>query len=126
MSGAANGTAGAPGPSAGARPAPALPVWLIAAIAGVFALLYAFVVWTALGFLLQQAGGAQGLTGYGWFVLALPIAFPVVVFALAFAIAWRRSILPFTLVMLTGLALIAAFWLDVLAYAAASPSLYLS
>ncbi len=102
----------------------ALPTWLIAVIAGGFLLLYAFVFWTALGFLLQQAGGVTGLTGYGWFVLLLPVIFPPAVFAAAFAIGWRRRALPYVAVMLTGLAFVAAFWLDVLAYAAASPSLY--
>ncbi|MCR2824630.1 bacitracin resistance protein [Microbacterium sp. zg.Y909] len=102
----------------------ALPRWLIAVVAGAFLLLYAFVFWTALGFLLQQAGGVEGLTGYGWFVLLLPVIFPPAVFAIAFAIGWRRRALPFVAVMLTGLAFVAAFWLDVLAYAAAAPSLY--
>ena len=102
----------------------ALPAWLIAVIAGGFLLLYAFVFWTALGFLLQQAGGLAGLTGYGWFVLLLPVIVPPLIFAAAFAIGWRRRVLPFIAVMLTGLAFTAAFWLNVLAYAAASPSLY--
>ena len=102
----------------------ALPTWLVAVIAGAFLLLYAFVFWTALGFLLQQAGGTAGLTGYGWFVLLLPVIFPPAVFAAAFAIGWKRPVLPFVAVMLTGLAFVAVFWLDVLAYAAASSSLY--
>ncbi|WP_231917623.1 bacitracin resistance protein [Microbacterium pygmaeum] len=104
----------------------ALPVWLVATIAGLFGLFYAFVVWTALGFLLQQAQGVVGLTGYGWFVLILPVVFPLVVFAGAFAIAWRRSALPLVLTLLTGLALVAVFWLNILAYAAASPGLYVA
>lgn len=112
--------------TASARAMPALPVWLIATVSGLFALLYAFVVWTALGFLLQQAGGVQGLTGYGWFVLVLPVVFPLVAFAAAFAIGWRRRALPLILVLLTGLALVAVFWLNILAYAAATPSLYVS
>lgn len=103
---------------------PALPVWIIASVSGVFLLLYAFVIWTALGFLIQQASGIAGLTGYGWFVLLLPVIFPIIIFASAFAIGWRRKILPFTLILLTGLTLVAVFWLDILAYAAASPSLY--
>ena len=103
---------------------PRLPVWLIVTIAGVFALLYAYVVWTALAFLLQQAGGTAGLTGYGWFVLILPVVFPIVVFGVAFAIGWRRGAAQFALVLLTGLAFIAAFWLNVFAYAAATPALY--
>ncbi|MEU1970265.1 bacitracin resistance protein [Microbacterium sp. NPDC019599] len=103
---------------------PSLPVWLIVTIAGVFALLYAYVVWTALGFLTQQASGVEGLSGYGWFVLLLPVVFPLVVFGVAFAIGWRRSAGQFAIVLLTGLALIAAFWLNIFAYAAASSALY--
>lgn len=105
---------------------PVLPVWLIATIAGLFGLLYAFVVWTALGFLIQQATGVQGLTGYGWFVLILPVVFPLLAFGAAFAIGWRRRALPYVLAMLAGLCLVAVFWLNILAYAAASPSLYVS
>ena len=105
---------------------PALPVWLIATISGIFLLLYAFVIWTALGFLVQQASGIVGLTGYGWFVLLLPVIFPIAIFASAFAIGWRRKLLPLVLIMLTGLTLVAVFWLDILAYAAASSSLYVS
>ena len=103
---------------------PALPVWLIVVIAGVFALLYAYVVWTALGFLVQQASGVEGLSGYGWFVLILPVVFPIVVFGAAFAIGWRRSAAQFALVLLTGLAVVAAFWLNVFAYAAVATALY--
>lgn len=103
---------------------PVLPVWLIATIAGVFLLLYAYVIWNALAFLLQQANGVEGLSGYGWFVLMLPIVFPIVVFAGAFAIGWKRSAAKFALVLLTGLGLVAAFWLNIFAYAAASTALY--
>ena len=103
---------------------PRLPVWLIVAIAGVFALFYAYVVWTALGFLIQQASGTEGLSGYGWFVLILPVLVPVVVFGLTFALGWRRSAGQFALVLLTGLGVVAAFWLNIFAYAAASSALY--
>jgi hypothetical protein len=102
----------------------AMPVWLIATISGLAALLYAYVFWAALGFLIQQAGGSQGLSGYGWFVLILPVVFPVVVFAIAFAIGWRRNALALSLLLLTGLALVAVFWLDVFAYAGAADAIY--
>lgn len=102
----------------------ALPLWLVAVIAGAFLLLYAFVFWMALGFLIQQSGGVAGLTGYGWFVLLLPVVFPPAVFAAAFAIGWRRRLLPYFAVMLTGLAFVAVFWLNVLAYAANTSALF--
>jgi len=106
------------------RRLPVLPVWLIATIAGAFLLLYAYVIWNALIFLIQQANGVEGLTGYGWFVLLLPVVFPIVVFAGAFAIGWKRRAAQFALVLLTGLGLVAAFWLNIFAYAAASTALY--
>lgn len=106
------------------RRLPVLPVWLIATIAGAFLLLYAYVIWNALIFLIQQANGVEGLSGYGWFVLLLPVAFPMVVFAGAFAIGWKRRAAQFALVLLTGLGLVAAFWLNIFAYAAATTALY--
>ena len=102
----------------------ALPVWLIVVISGLFGLFYAYAVWTAVSFLVQQATGVEGLTGYGWFVLLLPVVFPMLVFGGAFALGWRRRVLPLALLLLTGLALTAVFWLDVLAYASTSTSLY--
>jgi hypothetical protein len=102
----------------------ALPTWLIVTIAGGFGLFYAYAVWTALSFLIQQASGLEGLSGYGWFVLLLPLVFPIIAFAGAFALGWRRAALPFALIMLSGLALVAVFWLDVLAYASVNTSLY--
>lgn len=102
----------------------ALPVWLIVTIAGFAALFYAFAVWTAVGFLVQQSGGAAGLTGYGWFVLLLPVVFPLAVFAGAFALGWRRRALPFVLLLACGLCLVAALWLNVFAYASVTPGLY--
>lgn len=94
-----------------------LPVWLVATVAGVFGLLYAYVVWNAVAFLVVQAGGSVGLNGLGWFVMLFAVLFPIVVFAAAFALGWRRSLAAFALIMLSGLALVAVFWLNVLAYA---------
>ncbi|GAA5028038.1 bacitracin resistance protein [Microbacterium fluvii] len=102
----------------------ALPVWVIAVTAGLFGLLYAYAVWGAVSFMVQQAGGDVGLSAYGWFVLALPIVFPLAVFAGAFAIGWRRRFFELTLVLLTGLCLVAVFWLDIFAYASVTSSLY--
>ena len=93
------------------------PTWIVATIAGGFGLLYAYVVWNALDLLVYQAAGMLGLNGLGWFVLLLAIAFPVIAFAVAFALGRRRRPGVFALVMLAGLALVAVFWLNVLAYA---------
>ena len=96
----------------------ALPVWLIATIASFFGLFYAYAVWNAVAFLVSQATGPLGLNGGGWALLLTAIAFPVVVFALAFAIGWKRRAGAFALIMLSGLGIVAVFWMNVIAYAA--------
>lgn len=101
-----------------------MPTWLIATIAGIFGLFYAYAVWGAVDFLVLQAGGALGLNGLGWFVLLFAVVFPILVFAGAFALGWRRSAWQFALLLLAGLGLAAVFWLDILAYAATSFALY--
>lgn len=93
------------------------PTWIVATIAGGFGLLYAYVVWNALDLLVYQAAGVLGLNGLGWFVLLLAIAFPVIAFAGAFALGRRRGPGILALILLAGLALVAVFWLNVLAYA---------
>ena len=97
--------------------ATALPTGVIFAVSAVFGLFYAYIVWNAVTLLVYQAGGGLGLNGLGWFVLLFAVLFPIVVFAGAFALGWRRGVLAFVLVMLTGLALVLVFWLNVLAYA---------
>lgn len=95
----------------------ALPVWLIATIAGFFGLFYAYAVWNAVAFLISQATGPLGLNGGGWGLLLTAIAFPIIVFALAFAIGWKRGAGAFALIMLSGLGIVAVFWMNVIAYA---------
>lgn len=94
-----------------------LPVWLIATIAGFFGLFYAYAVWNAVAFLISQATGPLGLNGGGWGLLLTAIAFPIIVFALAFAIGWKRGAGAFALIMLSGLGIVAVFWMYVIAYA---------
>jgi hypothetical protein len=96
------------------------PTWLVATIAGGFGLFYAYAVWNALGNLIQsiQFAGENGfvLSALGWFIWIFATAFPIIAFAAAFAIGYRRPAHHFILVMLTGLALTAVFWLNVVAY----------
>ncbi|GAA3020689.1 hypothetical protein GCM10010462_03440 [Microbacterium dextranolyticum] len=103
-----------------ARPsvAPRTPTWAIVAISVVFGLFYAYFVWNAVSFLVSQASGTLTLNGYGWFVLLLAVVFPLVAFGAAFAIGWRRVWGEFALTLLTGLAVVAVFWLNILAYSA--------
>lgn len=101
------------------------PTWAVAAIAGVFALLFAYAVLTAVNYLVAslQSAGAAGLslTPMGWVVWILAIALPILLFALALALGRRRGLLTLTLFLLTGLALVAVFWLDVVAYTMVAP-----
>ena len=100
-----------------AAPAPHRnPTWLVATIAGGLGLFYAYAVWNALGNLIQATQLPTGLNGLGWFIWIFATAFPILAFAAAFAIGYRRPAHHFLLVMLTGLALTAVFWLDVVAY----------
>lgn len=118
-SSAPDSTANTPaGLDAPAQATPALPTWLVATIAGGFGLFYAYAVWNAVAFLVSQATGPLGLNGGGWALLLTAVIFPIVAFALAFAIGWRRRAGAFALVMLSGLAIVAVFWMNVIAYAA--------
>lgn len=101
-----------------------LPSWIVVTIAGVFGLFYAFVVWSSVALLVQQVNGPLGLNGLGWFVYILPIVFPLVAFGLAFALGARRRAGEFSLAMLAGLTLSAAFWLAIVGYGTTSYGLY--
>ena len=92
------------------------PTWVVATIAGAFGLFYAYAVWNALGNLIQATQLPTGLNGLGWFIWIFATVFPILAFAAAFAIGFRRPPHHFLLVMLTGLALTAVFWLNVVAY----------
>lgn len=94
----------------------AMPTWLIVTIAGLFGLFYAYFVWNAIDYSVLLSHGERPLNGYGWFVLVFAAVAPVIAFSAAFAIGWRRSWWEFSLVKMTGLALVAVFWLDILAY----------
>lgn len=101
---------------ASAGPARRTPVWLVATISASFGLFYAYAVWNALGNLIE-AQTQVGLNGLGWFLWIFATLFPILVWAAAFAIGNRRAPHELLLIMLTGLALVAVFWLNVVAYA---------
>lgn len=101
-----------------------LPTWIVVAIAGIFGLFYAFVVWSSVALLILQVNGPLGLNGLGWFVYILPIVFPLAAFGVAFATGARRRAGEFSLAMLAGLTLSAAFWLAVVGYGTTSYGLY--
>jgi hypothetical protein len=94
-----------------------MPTWLAAVISGAAGLFYAYAVWNAVAFLIAQATGPLGLNGAGWALLLFASAFPILVFAAAFALGVRRPPTVLAVLLLCGLALVAVFWLNVLAYA---------
>lgn len=99
---------------------PATPTWLRTVITGVFALLYAYAVWNAIGNLVQvvQALPAHtALNATGWFLWLFAAALPVIVFAVALGVCWQRRAFAMLLVMFTGLTVVGVFWLDVQGYA---------
>ena len=109
------GTSAMPAPRKGRT-----PTWLVAAIAGIVGLFYAYAVWNAIGNLVAtlQVFADAGLTlnALGWFIWIFAAVFPLIVWGGAFAIGYRRAPHELLLVMLTGLALVAVFWLNVVAY----------
>ena len=100
------------------------PTWLVATIAGGFGLFYAYAVWNALGNLIEAA--PFGLNALGWFLWIFATVFPILAFAIAFALGFRRPPLYFALIMLTGLAVTAVFWLNVVAYSATNTASLIS
>ena len=58
----------------------------------------------------------------GVLAVILAIALPVLLFAVALALGRRRGLLSLTLFLLTGLAIVAVFWLDVVAYTNTVPT----
>ncbi len=96
----------------------AIPTWIVVSVSVFFGLFYAYAVWNAVGFLVSQATGTVGLSGYGWFVLLLAVVFPLAAFGVAFALGWRRSWWELALTLLAGLGVVAVFWLNIVAYSA--------
>lgn len=90
------------------------PRWLTATVVGIAGLFYAYAVWNAVAHLISLAQG--GLSGTGWLVLGFGVVFPALVFAFAYAIGRRRRLGELALVLLTGLGVVAVFWMSLLAY----------
>ncbi len=102
----------------------ALRGWVVFGILTVTGLGYAYAVFTTISFLTSFA--ASGLSGYGWFVLIFAAVFPLIVLALVYAIARRRSALELFVAALAGLGVTAVFWLNVLAHVITSMHLFLA
>ncbi|MET2012405.1 bacitracin resistance protein [Microbacterium chocolatum] len=104
----------------------ARPVWVVATISGLFGLLYAYAVWNAVGNLVEtvRVAGDLGLSlnALGWFLWIFAAVFPLLVWGAAFALGLRRRAHQLALLMIVGLALVAVFWLNVVAYATLNTS----
>jgi glucan phosphoethanolaminetransferase (alkaline phosphatase superfamily) len=102
------------------------PTWIVATIAGAFALLYAYAVWSAISQLVQsvQTTSSAGLSlnPLGWIVWLLAIALPIALFALAVSIGRTRGLRTLAILLLVGLSIVAVFWLDVVAYTTVNTS----
>ncbi len=93
----------------------ATPAWLTALVVGLRGLFYAYAIWNAIAHLIAMAQPA-GLTGTGWITLIFGAVFPAIVFALAYAVGRRRNVGELALVMITGLSVVAVFWLSLVGY----------
>lgn len=96
------------------------PTWLVATISALVGLFYAYAVWNAIGNLIESVAffGENGLAlnGLGWFVWIFAAVFPLLVWGAAFALGYRRPAHELLLIMIGGLALVAVFWLNVVAF----------
>lgn len=98
-----------------ARRTPA--VWKVATVAGAFGLFYAYAVWAAVPLLITPS---PARTAVGWVAVIAAVALPILIFAGAFALGWRRRSGAFAMVLLAGLGLAAVFFLNVLSFALTS------
>ncbi len=105
-------------PAAPTRTGP--PTWIVAVVSGAFGLLYAYAVWNAIAYLALLAGGTRPLNGLGWGVMIFAAAFPIIVFALAFGVGYRRAWWELAIAYIAGLGVVAVFWLNVVAYTVTS------
>ena len=99
-----------------ATPVKRAPTWVVAAVSGFFGLFYAYTLWNAVDFLIKQATGTLGLNGMGWLVLSFAVVFPAIVFAVTVGLGHKRRVGDLALMLVAGLALVAVFWLNVVAY----------
>jgi hypothetical protein len=94
------------------------PFWLEITLAIAFGLFFAYDAWEAVGNLVGVAdlAGTLGtsITGLGWVVLVAAILLPILLFAAAFLLGRRCSAVVQAALYLTGLAVSALLYLDIL------------
>ncbi len=110
------GTAGA----SGAAPRPATPLWLAVTIAAIFGVLYAYDVWEAVrdlvGVSLMVGDLGVSLAGIGVALLIAALLVPLIVYALAFWLGYRRGPLAQVVLFLAGYAFVQVLTLDLGAF----------
>jgi hypothetical protein len=93
------------------------PVWRVATVAGAFGLFYAYAVWAAVPLLFAPSPARAAV---GWVAVVAAVVMPIVIFAGAFALGWRRPSWAFALILLGGLGLASVFFLNVISFALTS------
>jgi hypothetical protein len=88
--------------------------WASIALAVVFALLYAYVLWNAIGNLIQLPKALGSASP--WLLLILDVVLPVVVYVLAFLLGIRRRIVQRGLLFLIGFFLLAGVTVSSIVY----------
>jgi hypothetical protein len=86
------------------------PLWLQVALAVLFGLFYAYDVWEVVESLVQILGLGLTFAPVGWAIMVVAIVAPLALFAIAFAIGRRRSLLIAVLAYVTGLAVSGALF----------------
>lgn len=90
-------------------------VWTNNTIAIVFALGFAYLIFNSIDYAIRINEG-RTLDTTQWIALILAIVLPLVVALLAYTLARRQSVIAFLLIQAAGLALAAAYWLNVVGY----------
>ncbi|WP_448005093.1 hypothetical protein [Agromyces bauzanensis] len=115
-SGDGGGGAGTGATEAAVAPRPATPLWLAVTIAAIFGVLYAYDVWEAVrdlvGVSLMVGDLGVSLAGIGIALLIAALLVPILVYALAFWLGYRRDPLAQVVLFLAGYAVVQALTLD--------------
>ncbi len=90
-------------------------VWTNNAIAIVFALGFAYLIFNSIDYAIEINEGRQ-LDTTQWIALILAIVLPLVIALLAYTLARKQSVIAFLFIQAAGLALAAAYWLNVVGY----------
>ncbi len=80
--------------------------WASIGVAIVFGILYAYILWDAIGNLIQLPAHLD-TTSVPWGLLILDVALPVIVFAVAFWLGRRHALLNRALLFFVGLTVLA-------------------